>query len=121
MSMWGAYRICPELYFRALRRIGELESGTIRYKANDMGYKSDDVTNCIHAVSTIAQGIKLRVGLGGVASFHVLQELESWILQAGCTHPWVAAPVVAFQQFSGQRPGVALDHPSNRANSFSSC
>jgi hypothetical protein len=113
-SARSAPSICPELYFRALRRIGELESGTIRYKANDMDYKSDDVTNCIHAVSTIGEGIKLRVGSlgwGEVASFYVLQELEPWILQAGCTHPWVGSALgldqypIIYRDFTNPRSG----------------
>jgi len=48
-----------------------------------MGYKSDRVTNCIHAVSTIVQGPKLRVaspGCGESSSFFVLKEMEPWIL-----------------------------------------
>lgn len=91
ISLWGAYCIEPELYCRALRRKANLESGEIRYKANDMGYKSDRVTNCIHAVSTIAEGPRLRVaspGWGETASYFVLQKMEPWIISREPV-PWV--------------------------------
>ena len=83
VSVWGPYPIEPNLYYAALRRKVELEGGAIRYKANDMGYKSDRVSNCIHAVSTIVEGSKLRVaspGWGETASYFVLKEMEPSIL-----------------------------------------
>ena len=83
VSLWGPYRVEPELYFRALNRKAELESGKILYKANDVGYRSDRVSNCIHAVSTIVEGPKLRVaspGWGQSASYYVLKEMKPSIL-----------------------------------------
>ncbi|MGH2549626.1 MAG: hypothetical protein ACRDHN_09560 [Thermomicrobiales bacterium] len=82
VSLWGAFRIQPELFERALRRKAELERGHIKYKADDFGYRSNRVTNCIHAVSSIIEGPKLRVaspGWGESASFYVLQEMQPWI------------------------------------------
>src|SRR5436190_7899254 len=35
VSLWGAYRICPELYWLAVKQVGLLGSGRVRYKAND--------------------------------------------------------------------------------------
>jgi hypothetical protein len=93
VSLWGPYRIDPELYCRALRRKSELESGQISYKANDAGYHSDRVSNCIHAVSTIAEGPRLRVaslGWGQSASYYVLLELEPWI-RSRQPEPWVGS------------------------------
>lgn len=93
VSLWGPYCIQPDLYKRALGRKAELESGRIDYKANDMGYRSDRVCNCIHAISTIAEGPRLRVaspGWGESASYFVLQEFEPWILLNRPT-PWVGA------------------------------
>lgn len=94
VSLWGAYQIDPELYDRALRRAAELGSGQVLYKANDVGYRSDCVTNCIHAVSTIAEGPRVRVaspGWGETASYVVLRELTPWVIQPGCPHPWVGS------------------------------
>ena len=34
----GPDQIEPELYCQELKRIRELESGDVRYKANDVGY-----------------------------------------------------------------------------------
>jgi hypothetical protein len=83
VSLWGPYRIQPELYERALARKAELESGRVLYKANDMGYRSNRVSNCIHAVSSIVEGPKLRIaspGWGESASYFVLLELEPMVL-----------------------------------------
>jgi len=94
VSLWGPYQIEPELYERALARMAELASGQVRYKANDAGRRSNRVSNCIHAISAIAQGLRLRVaspGWGEVASFAILQRLRPWILDREQTHDWVAA------------------------------
>ena len=48
--------------------------------------------HCIHAISYIAQGLRLRVaspGWGEVASFAVLQRLRPWIVDRRQTHAWV--------------------------------
>lgn len=82
VSLWGPYRIHPELYHRALAQKAKLESGSIKYKANDMGYHSDRVSNCIHAVSSTVDGPKLRVaspGWGESASYFVVKQMEPWI------------------------------------------
>src|SRR5262245_910358 len=50
VSLWGPYRIDAALYRRALRQAALLGSGEVLYKANDMGYFSDDVSNCVHAL-----------------------------------------------------------------------
>src|SRR5262245_2010897 len=50
VSMWGPYHIDAELYRRALRQVALLESGSVLYKASDLGYYSDEVSNCVHAV-----------------------------------------------------------------------
>jgi hypothetical protein len=94
LSMWGPYRIDPDLYHRALRQIGVLSSGRVLYKAIDTGYSTDGVSNCIHAVSTITGGSRLRVtvfGYGEVASQAILGRLEPWVLDRCVTHDWVAA------------------------------
>lgn len=92
VSLWGPYPIQPELYQRALRRIAKLESGEIRYKANDAGYNSARVSNCIHAVTTIFDGPRTRVlspGWGEVASYAITLRARPWFLED--THQdWVA-------------------------------
>jgi len=83
VSLWGPYRIEPQLYYRGLNRKFELEQGHIQYKANDIGYRSNRVTNCIHAVSTVVEGPKLRVaspGWGESASYFVLLEMERSVI-----------------------------------------
>lgn len=95
VSLCGPYPIRADLYDRAIARRIELEGGAIRYKANDMGYTSDKVTNCIHAVSTVAEGPKLRVaspGWGQSASYFVLLDMEPWILSKEPV-PWVGSAI----------------------------
>ena len=83
VSLWGPFPICPDLYRRALERKAQLESGTVRYKANDIGRFNDRVSNCIHAVSHAMGGLPLTVfvpGWGEVASYAVLLRMRRWIL-----------------------------------------
>jgi hypothetical protein len=83
VSLWGPYPIRPDLYFRAVSQVALLQSGLVLYKAVDAGYRSDDVSNCIHAVSSLSEGYTLHVaspGWGEMASYWVLEELEPWVL-----------------------------------------
>jgi hypothetical protein len=45
--MWGPYRIRKDLYDRAAAQRAYLESGAVRYKAADTGYRSARVSNCV--------------------------------------------------------------------------
>jgi hypothetical protein len=94
VSVWGPYRIDAGLYFNALRQKAYLESGCVQYKANDALYRSDYVSNCIHAVSTVAEGTRVRVlspGWGETASYAVLQGYAPWVIGPEQVHPWVAS------------------------------
>ena len=96
VSLWGPYRIDRELYSRALEQIALLESGNVLYKAVDASYATDSVSNCIHALSSIADGYRLRViapGWGETASFYVKERFEPWILDEERTYDWVARAV----------------------------
>jgi hypothetical protein len=116
VSLWGAYRMEPELYRRAVNQVTLLNSGRVRYKANDMLYRSNEVSNCIHAVSSISEGYRLRVGSPGwgqTASYYVLLELEPWVLQPGCTHPWVGS-ALGLDQY----PLIYRDYQNPRSGTF---
>ena len=92
VSLWGPFRIDAELYRRALRQAALLESGWVLYKASDLGYYSDEVSNCVHAVSSLADGYRLRLGnprWGEAASYRVLEELRPWVLDGGRVYAWV--------------------------------
>jgi hypothetical protein len=83
VSLWGPYPIEKCLYDRALERIVELNSGRVKYKADDAGYNSARVSNCIHAISTTVGGRRVRVlspGWGETASYTILRRMERWIL-----------------------------------------
>jgi hypothetical protein len=94
VSLWGPYEIDPTLYDRALRKIGLLESGQVRYKANDAGHSPEYVSNCIHAISTLSEGSRVRVASpywGETASWIVLRTFRPWIADPEQTHDWVAS------------------------------
>jgi hypothetical protein len=93
VSMWGPYQIDRAFYFRALRRIDELESGSVLYKSNDAFRAPARVTNCIHAVSAVENGAPLVVfspGWGETASYYVTRSMEPWIIDCNRKHEWVA-------------------------------
>jgi hypothetical protein len=93
--MWGPYQINPDLFARALAQKRLLESGTVRYKAIDTGRRSDRVSNCIHAVASVAEGNRLRVTSmqwGETASALVARELQPGLINPGQTYDWVATP-----------------------------
>lgn len=54
VATWGPYEITPQLYRAASQRVAALESGSFRYVPNDHGTRgSDQVVNCMHAVSDL--------------------------------------------------------------------
>ncbi len=93
VSMWGPYQIKQDLYDRGLAQIALLESGQVLYKAVDTGYRSDHASNCIHAISSIVDGYRLRIvspSFGETASYYITTRLEPWFIGC-CTHDWVIA------------------------------
>ena len=77
-----------------MRQFGVLESGQVRDKALDSGHPTDRVSNCIHAVGTVAAGSRIRVlspWLGVTASWAVLQAFRPHIIDKDQTHEWVYA------------------------------
>jgi hypothetical protein len=93
VSMWGPFQIEPELYFKALEQIAHLGSGEVGYKAVDFGYRTEEVSNCIHAVSDLAGSPRARVfipGYGQGASRVITARLRKYMIEPRQTHPWVA-------------------------------
>lgn len=90
--MWGPYQINQDLYRRALAQQALLESGVVRYKAIDTGRRSDRVSNCVHAVTGVPDGHRLRVTSlqwGETASALVTREMEPWLINPCQTHDWL--------------------------------
>lgn len=93
VSFWGPYRITPGLYCRALRQCALLDSGHVRYKAIDSFHAADRVSNCIHAVSSVVDGYRLRVlspEWGETASWYVLRRMEPYIIDVCQVYPCIA-------------------------------
>src|SRR5947199_123687 len=77
-----------DLYARALAQISLLESGRVRYKAIDSGYCTASVSNCIHALSSLAQGHRRHAAtllFGDAASYLVLCLLAPWVIDCSRT------------------------------------
>ena len=94
-ALWGPFAIDRSLYCRAVTQKALLEGGAVRYKAADTGYPTARVSNCIHAVSDLAEDSpRLRVaspGWGWSASYYVTRHLSPWFLDRRPTHDWVLA------------------------------
>jgi hypothetical protein len=94
ISMWGPYEVRKEIYDAALAQSALLEGGSVCYKVIDTGYRSDVACNCIHAVSSVYDGHRVRVfspSFGETASWYLTQRFEPWILDCRCRHEWVAS------------------------------
>jgi hypothetical protein len=93
VSLWGPYQIRRSLYQRALDQKNYLESGSVRYKAVDTGWPEAHVSNCIHAVSDLAEdGPLLRItspGWGDPASYYITLHLSPWIIEPRVVHEWL--------------------------------
>src|SRR5262249_51970122 len=61
VSLWGPFQIEPQLYYRALDRVAELQSGQVLYKANDTFRDAHRVSNCIHAIGEVSTGRQLTI------------------------------------------------------------
>ncbi len=93
VSMWGPYQIEKELYDRAVCRYWQLQSGGVKYKAIDTGYRTAAVSNCIHALSDISFDTKrLRIGTmswGDAASYFIALSFRAWIIGQDEVHDWL--------------------------------
>ena len=107
-----------------MRQVGLLNSGRVRYKANDVGYPSHKVSNCIHAVSSISEGYRVRVGSPGwgeTASYFVLEDkLRPYVLDNFRVYPWVGSALgldqypIIYRDWTNPRSG-GLDGVLSRA------
>jgi hypothetical protein len=101
VSMWGPYRIQPELYCLATEQASVLDSGVVKYKAIDTGHRADHVTNCIHAVGSVSHGWRrasITPTWGESASFDLLRSFRKWICDRDKVEPWVAT-VLCLEQY----------------------
>jgi hypothetical protein len=94
VSLWGPFQIQPDLYARAVNQVRLLDSGQVAYKANDIGYPTDRVSNCIHAIMGVADGHRAHVaipGWGETGSYFLVRDLSSFMVDPGRVHPWVVS------------------------------
>lgn len=110
-SMWGPFQIQPELYWKAVEQAGHLSSGEVGYKAVDFGYRTSEVSDCIHAVSDLAGSPRARVfipGYGQAASRVVTARLRKYMIEPEQKHPWVAEALGLNQYPIRQREVVSF-------------
>jgi hypothetical protein len=115
VSLWGPYQVAPELYWKARQQILLLQSGQVCYKAVDSLYRTDRVSNCIHAIGGAVDGHRVRVllpGWGETASFVLLRRFSPWIVDPCQTHPWVGRALgldgypLVYRDFQPPRSGL---------------
>jgi hypothetical protein len=54
--MWGPYEITQKGFDLGVKRLRLLESGKIKYRADDRGYRKDGVAiNCFHAMAGLEE------------------------------------------------------------------
>ena len=94
VTAFGPYEIKEELWCRALKHKHRLESGEVRYKTIDWVRNPNNVSNCIHALTSFnTDNKRLRIGrtnFGDTASWYVT---DSYWKDICCTHRvdcWVA-------------------------------
>jgi hypothetical protein len=93
VCLWGPYQVERELFDRALDQARLLESGQVCYQLLDAGRPTDAVSNCVHAVTSVAGGHRPRLlcpGCGAAASHVAALRFRPWIIDCSRKHEWVA-------------------------------
>jgi hypothetical protein len=93
VCLWGPYQVEKELFDRALLQARLLESGQVCYKLLDAGCRTDQVSNCVHAITSVTGGHRPRLlcpGFGAAAGHFVALRFRPWIIDCSSQHEWVA-------------------------------
>ena len=125
VTIFGPYRICPELYQSALMQIARLEGGQVSYQAYDFGGKDGIVMNCLHALAHTApsgpqrgQWVIVAPGNWGVsASYWTALVLRPWFIEPCVIHDAVLAKL-GLNACEYQRAGLdrnPIGNPVTRA------
>jgi hypothetical protein len=89
-ARWGPYQVQPDLWNRALWQKARLESGQVLYQAFDGGSLDGQVSNCLHAISSLAQRPGERLPKVIVAPANWGESGSYWI--ALTLRPWYIDP-----------------------------
>jgi hypothetical protein len=93
VASWGPYEIAPELYWRGLARIRQLESRTVAYSA--LGLRARAV-NCIKAAGDISDSpFRPGISWGHLASQSIVRHLSPFFLNGGRTDNSVASVLIS--------------------------
>jgi hypothetical protein len=89
VSVWGPYRIQPELFCRLRDLAILLDSGTIKYKGTDSFYKSTVAMNCYHAIWSVTNPPRKYAGpftAGDTTGGKTVHLFRQWIICPEQTH-----------------------------------
>jgi hypothetical protein len=113
ITLWGPYEICPELFYKAVRRKAYLEAGKPDYNVVDR-IRRPVVLDCIHALSGVDHDpgrFHTRTAYGEIASYFVLHHFGRWIIQPETTHDWLLERL-CLGGYPIQRRGYCEEPPS---------
>lgn len=89
VSVWGPYRIEPELFGLMKDQRAKLDGGTVRYKPTDNLYPSNVAANCYHAIwQPIAPCRKYSgpFNCGDASGAMTVQLFRKWLIDPCRTH-----------------------------------
>lgn len=92
VSMFGPYEIEPILFARSVRQSERLRNGEVLYKPLEPRFDNHQVSNCIHAVSILAELPRIRVGIPGYGesgSYRAVCRMSGYIVNIKRTHDWL--------------------------------
>ena len=114
VTMWGPFRIGPEVYDRSLRVHEKLSNGAVRYRAID-GANNVFISDCIHAVAAVDPQFGRNhyplIRIGNSASRYIARQLMARSLydQSRSDNAWLIA------RFGLEQRGVRIVPPSHLA------
>jgi hypothetical protein len=89
VSVWGPYRIEPELFSLMKGQQEKLEGGTVKYKPTDNLYPSDVAANCYHAIWQPVAPCRKYSGpfnCGDASGAMTVQLFRKWLVEPYQTH-----------------------------------
>lgn len=92
VSVWGPYRIKPDLFERMKCQKAKLESGAVKYKPTDNLYPSNVATNCYHAIWQPVAPLRKYSGpfnCGDASGAMTVQLFREWLIDPHRAHDGV--------------------------------
>jgi hypothetical protein len=107
VSVWGPYRICPELFCRIREQAARLDSGMVKYKGTDTLFPSRVAANCYHAIWTVSHPFRKYAGpftCGDTTGGKTVHLFREWIVCPEETHDEILKVLGVDQEPLVRRP-----------------